>query len=241
MLMKTLREDVSVKQTVKIAKIEQLSDGRWRVYSKKGRNLGTYESKGAAEERLSQVEMFKHMKLETNKKRRKEALGLISLCATAPDTSDTYSSMMRKINKKNPESMKSFMKSFKEAFDSAIDHDLDAHQDVALLEAQKKLSYNLLVEFAKTAQALYADPNVVGKALSDVSKLLLSRVPHDKVKAYDNVRSKLMNMNVSEISSTNLPDTAAYGQIITLMKTLLHGYDSEYIRNVLSSTANNLY
>ncbi len=56
---------------IKVSYIIRLSDGRWRVCSEAGRNLGTYKSKKAAEERLRQIEMFKHM---DKKKKRKESL-----------------------------------------------------------------------------------------------------------------------------------------------------------------------
>jgi hypothetical protein len=35
---------------------------QWRVVSEKGRNLGTYATKKEAENRLRQVEYFKHLK-----------------------------------------------------------------------------------------------------------------------------------------------------------------------------------
>lgn len=37
-------------------------DNKYQVQSEKGKNLGTYDTKSEAEERLKQVEMFKHMK-----------------------------------------------------------------------------------------------------------------------------------------------------------------------------------
>jgi hypothetical protein len=36
--------------------------GGYRVLSESGRNMGTYPTKGAAEKRLRQIEMFKHLK-----------------------------------------------------------------------------------------------------------------------------------------------------------------------------------
>jgi len=36
--------------------------GGYQVKSKTGKNLGKYKTKAAAEKRLKQVEMFKHMK-----------------------------------------------------------------------------------------------------------------------------------------------------------------------------------
>ena len=40
----------------------------WEVRSLSGKSLGTYKSKKEAEERLRQVEMFKHIKTEKKKK-----------------------------------------------------------------------------------------------------------------------------------------------------------------------------
>ena len=40
----------------------------WEVRSLSGKSLGTYKSKKEAEERLKQVEMFKHLKTEKKKK-----------------------------------------------------------------------------------------------------------------------------------------------------------------------------
>lgn len=37
-------------------------NNKYQVQSEKGKNLGTYDTKSEAEERLKQVEMFKHMK-----------------------------------------------------------------------------------------------------------------------------------------------------------------------------------
>jgi len=40
----------------------------WTVKDRTGRNLGTYRSKEEAEKRLTQIEMFKHIKTEKKKK-----------------------------------------------------------------------------------------------------------------------------------------------------------------------------
>lgn len=49
----------------KLSKIVK-KDNKYQVQSEKGRNLGTYDSKSKAEERLKQVEMFKHMKKKSS-------------------------------------------------------------------------------------------------------------------------------------------------------------------------------
>ena len=40
--------------------IRKLSDGKYRLYSKNGKNLGTFDSKTAAEKHEQEVQYFKH-------------------------------------------------------------------------------------------------------------------------------------------------------------------------------------
>ena len=46
---------------IKEATISKLPNGKYRVLSMKGKNLGTYDSHEAAKKRLKQVEYFKHI------------------------------------------------------------------------------------------------------------------------------------------------------------------------------------
>ena len=43
----------------KIGYIKKLKDSRYRVFSEKGRNMGTYKNMADAKERLRQIEFFK--------------------------------------------------------------------------------------------------------------------------------------------------------------------------------------
>ena len=42
--------------------IRKLRNGKYRVYSKRGKNLGTYKTIKMAHNRLKQLEFFKHRK-----------------------------------------------------------------------------------------------------------------------------------------------------------------------------------
>lgn len=42
---------------------------QWRVIAESGRNMGTYDTQKAAETRLRQIELFKHLSI-TKKRRR---------------------------------------------------------------------------------------------------------------------------------------------------------------------------
>lgn len=45
----------------KVSYIKKIDENKYRVYSEKGRNMGTYSSRRAAKERLKAIEAFKHM------------------------------------------------------------------------------------------------------------------------------------------------------------------------------------
>ena len=47
---------------VKLSYIRKLPNGKYRVFSEKGKNMGTYDSRKGALKRLRQIEFFKHKK-----------------------------------------------------------------------------------------------------------------------------------------------------------------------------------
>ena len=49
---------------IKLSKIKKLPDGKYRVLSGKGKNLGTFPTFQLAKKRLIQIEYFKHRKSE---------------------------------------------------------------------------------------------------------------------------------------------------------------------------------
>src|ERR1700748_2363711 len=103
---------------IKEARIGRLSNGKYRVYSRTGKNLGTCNSYAEAKKRLSEVEMFKNM--DKKIKRKSTFLSLMMLSKESqitPEITTTYSAIMRDLRKNNPEMVNSFMKSFKDAFD----------------------------------------------------------------------------------------------------------------------------
>ena len=53
-------EQICINNLLKLSFIRKLPNGKYRVLSEKGRNLGTYTSKEEAKKRLKQIEFFKH-------------------------------------------------------------------------------------------------------------------------------------------------------------------------------------
>ena len=119
---------------LKLSYIKRLPNGKWQVTSKSGKNLGTYTSKSKAEERLKQVEMFKHM----DKQKRKRAFYIISENISKSECTKTLSSVLRDVNKKDPDQVKTMIGSFKDAFDEAVISELENPDNIALMHILKK-------------------------------------------------------------------------------------------------------
>src|SRR5208282_994437 len=97
---------------VKIAFVVHLPNGKWRVKSHKGKNLGTYNTKEEAVKRLRQVEFFKHHK-------------------GSAEITSTYTEIARDLNTE-PDELKNFQTIFKKNFDEAYLNNDDSPEEIAL-------------------------------------------------------------------------------------------------------------
>lgn len=89
---------------LKLSFIKKLPNGKYRVLSEKGKNLGTYDTKSEAKKRLRQVEFFKHVKGSKD-------IDLSNLKAI------TLSSVMRQLTKNfNDDKVIKFLKVFNENY-----------------------------------------------------------------------------------------------------------------------------
>jgi hypothetical protein len=225
---------------VKLAKIRKLLDGKYRVLSQTGKNLGTYKSRKGAEKRLKQVEYFKHF----DHSKVDEGTAIIDL--TDADEY-AYSAIIRKLREKaEPDQVRRFLLLFKRQFDKAVKAKSHKPEKIALqntlirfnklhkVKIDKKMIRNAaVVELGNAEQ--------VGKYLSDIVRFTLNRIPPDKrQRAIDNLKQKFVNLNEAEISSKQLPESSALGQAITFVKHVLFNHDSKYIRDVLNSLVKSL-
>jgi hypothetical protein len=105
--------------------IVHLPNGKWQVQSHKGKNLGTFDTKGEAEKHLREVEYFKH----------KNSLESLSLKISLAHEEPTYSATMRVLRQEAPEKVQDFMKAFKVAFDQAYLSEMSNPEPAALLQA----------------------------------------------------------------------------------------------------------
>ena len=106
---------------IKNSFIRKLPNGKYRVVSRKGKNLGTYKTKEEAKNRLRAVEFFKHKKASNN---------TIDLS----DLEDlSYSAIMRVLRKNaDYEITSSFLSIYKQIFDSLVKNEMDNPADKTL-------------------------------------------------------------------------------------------------------------
>jgi hypothetical protein len=120
----------------KLARIRKLPNGKYRVLSEKGKDLGTYSSREQAEKRLRQIEYFKHL----DKKRKKRAQQGLSEVIDLTDIEDlSFSAIMRQLRKQCEDSIvKEFLELYKKCFDRLI---LDEEEN----SGEKALAATLLL------------------------------------------------------------------------------------------------
>lgn len=233
-------EQECIQSLVKIARIRKLPDGRYRVLSMKGKDLGTYKSRKAAEKRLRQVEFFKHL----DKSNADDTNSAIDL--TKADEF-SYSSLMRKMRENaSPEQVRQFLQLFKAQFDKAVKGKVNKPERIALQNAVLKFNKLHPVKLNKkmvkcAAIAELGNADQVGKYLSDIVKFIIARMPLDKRQhAAEILKQKFNVMSENEIAGKNMPNAAVYGQAITFVKHVLFNQDANYIRAVLNSLSRNL-
>jgi hypothetical protein len=232
-------ENGCLQSLVKLAKIKKLPNGKYRVLSMKGRNLGTYTSREKAKKRLQMVEMFKHM--DKSEADDSSAIDLTEIDEFA------YSAIMRKMREKgSPEQVRDFLKLFKQQFDKAVKGKMHKPEKIALQNTMIKFNklhkVKLDPKMVKVAAvAELGNAEQVGKYLSDIVRFTLQRIPSEKRQhAIESLKHKFSVLSEGEIASKQLPESSALGQSITFVKHVLFNHDAKYIREVLNSLVKSL-
>ncbi len=223
---------------IKIAVIRKLPNGKYRILSEKGKNLGTYNSKPEAKKRLKQIEFFKYLAEQKDKNKSEDNEGI--------DLSDVkefaLSNIMRELNKNaSKKEVLSFLKIYKFYFDKSVKDKVKNVDKVALALAFKKFCKLHKVKLGKklvknAASGTLGDPISVGKYLSDIVKFILNKIsPSKRQKALNKLKSKFYYLNENEIALKKMPASSAMGQSITFVKTVLFDKDARYVRQVLNN------
>jgi len=126
---------------IKTAIIRKIDKNTWRVYSEKGKNLGTYHSLKEAKKRLKDVEFFKRKDKILKKNNDRASFYKTILAKEDYKEKNTYSSFLRHINQHHPEKMENIMGKFKEIFDKALleGTPIDDLESTCLLELNASL------------------------------------------------------------------------------------------------------
>jgi hypothetical protein len=214
---------------LKSAYIRKLPDGKYRVFSEDGCNLGTFNAKNQAEKHLQQIEFFKF----------KDKLNADDQVIDLTDLDDlSYSAIMRKLRQKaSPEYVKAFLYLFKEHFDLAVKHSLNIPEDIALKHTLIEFRDTLNLKLNKQSGVSdLGSPVLVGQYLADIIRFILNRLkPSSRPKAINTLRNKFYALNVNELAHKKLPASSALGQSITFVKHVLFNHNPVYIREVLKN------
>ena len=223
----------------KLAKINKLPDGRYRVISHTGENEGTYKSREGAEKKNKRVEYLKNF--DHSEADDKLAIDLTKIDEFA------YSAIMRQLRQKGtPEQIRQFLQLYKQQFDKAVKGKIHKPERIALQNAMVRFNKLHKVKLDKTmiktaAVAELGNSEQVGRYLADIVRFTLQRLPADKRQhALNSLKQKFAIMNESEISSKQLPESSALGQAITFVKHILFNHDSRYVKEVLLSLSRDL-
>jgi hypothetical protein len=236
-------EDRCLQGLVKIARIRQLPNGSYRVLSQKGKDLGTYKSRKAAEKRLRQVEFFKHL----DKSKADDQGNAIAPIDLTGAEEFSYSSLMRQLRQEaSPEQVKVFLKLFKTQFDNAVKGKIHKPERIALQNAIIRFHKlhpikvdKKIVKSAAVAELGNADQ--VGQYLAGIVHFILNRLePEKRLRAAQVLKQKFAVMSENAIAGKHMPNAAVYGQAITFVKHVLFNQDATYIRDVLNSLSRTL-
>lgn len=233
-------EATCVKSLLKLAYIKKMPNGKYRVLSEKGKNLGTYKSRNEAKDRLKQVEFFKHQDDSSadDEDTTIDLMGAIDF---------SYSAIMREMRQHaSKEQLRQFLIFFKKEFDQAVREKFQKPEKIALqnslIKFNKKHKIKVKKKLVKNAAVSeLGDAAQVGKYLADIVRFTLNRIPVERrAAAIQNLKQKFYSFNANEIAQKDLPPTSALGQSITFVKHVLFNHDAFYIRDVLNNLVKNL-
>lgn len=216
----------------KISFIKELPGGKWRVTSKKGKNLGTFDSKEEAKKRLQQVEYFKWK--GKKKKASKDEIDLTDI----HDLS--YSAIMRDLRKQcDQEIVTDFLTTYKNCFDRLVEHEVPNPANLSLLLTLKlfRMTHPVKLNLKKEATiSELGEASRVGRYLADIIRFTLGRIsPENRSKSLASVVRKIYLLNENDLANKEMPPSSSIGQAITFVKQVLLAHDPRYIREVINN------
>ena len=171
----------------KISYIKKIPSGKYRVFSEKGKNLGTYDSKPEAEKRLQQIEYFKHKKASKN-------LDLSEL------DEFSYSSVLREVRKQLSEDLYlKFIKIYKDHFDKLYHDNNENLVEVSMCKTLLEFNKEIKVDLDSKLFKKYMLDEKVSKASNRYFDLIKSGFDKMTEKDFIKVKAELIDMDNSSI------------------------------------------
>jgi hypothetical protein len=85
------------------------------------------------------------------------------------------------------------------------------------------------------------DPKFVAKEIRNIIHVLIGRMSlESQVKAYPNIKSKINEFNITEMSGKKQPGGSPIGVSIGLVKNILNGRDPYFIKSVIDELSREL-
>lgn len=207
---------------IKFSFIRKMPNGKYKVVSRKGKNLGVYNTKEEANKRLQQIEYFK----------KKASVSI-------EDADDyTYSAILRLFRKElDQEEINKFLSIYHKNF---YDLYLNKEEDLEKKCLDKSLKeFNILEKKAELSEL--GSGEEVGKYLANIIKFTLNRIsPLNRQKSINRLKQKIYLLNEGKLSSKQMPASASMGNAITFIKHILFSQDPAYIRSVINNIVKNL-
>jgi hypothetical protein len=87
----------------------------------------------------------------------------------------------------------------------------------------------------KEAQILETNPVYVAEQIASIIRIMINNMSPDvRQRSFSNVKNKINEFNVLEISNKRAPGGAAIGVSLGLIKNILNGKDPYFINTVIS-------
>ena len=225
-LYEQMKKEVKKADFDKLSYIRQIGKNKYRVYSEKGKNMGTYPSRDGAKKRLRQIEYFKHNKADDGKVSKEVDL-------SGADEM-TYSAIMREAKKKQ---YFGFLSDFADAYKAILDklYVKDGNPDDAISHTMNILKKKYKIITVKKEATVEVSYQELGRAIANVILFLASRIkPENRTGIVAKMVRRIYYINDAELASKHTPPGAVFGQAITLIKTVLRDRDPGFIRLVIN-------
>lgn len=155
---------------------------------------------------------------------------------------EKFNDLILKINTTNASDVNDTIKKLTNIFSKTMLLEFSKHEDLekAYESAYKKTltradQYVTGGKMIKSA-GIDDNPAIVAERIKLIIDTLVSRFSNDaRYRAYPNLRSKVQQLNPSELSQKKSPGGAALGVAITLIKNILNGRDPQFINLVIAN------